>query len=178
MNQPTATGRSLACPVCSGAMTEFSREGINVDLCTAGCGTWLDGDEVQKALHATELDQPPAAEDAAIASQTSIEAARLEAPTRACPFCKQTMKVLVFAYDSGVVIDRCDEHGVWCDKAELERLEAWFEGSQARKHADVEQWRHQMLDIEDEFDRRAVDESARVHVGPIAWMVRRSRTFV
>ena len=44
---------------------------------------------------------------------------------RKCPICDTTMRRLNYRTVSGVVIDRCDLHGVWLDGGELQQLFEW-----------------------------------------------------
>jgi Zn-finger nucleic acid-binding protein len=42
-----------------------------------------------------------------------------------CPICQQTMKRFVYKISSSVLIDRCDNHGVWLNHGELKELIEW-----------------------------------------------------
>jgi len=42
-----------------------------------------------------------------------------------CPTCAKMMNRINFGARSGVVIDRCKEHGVWLDAGELRQLSEW-----------------------------------------------------
>lgn len=43
-----------------------------------------------------------------------------------CPVCANMMNRINFGARSGVVIDRCKEHGVWLDAGELRQLSEWM----------------------------------------------------
>ncbi len=43
-----------------------------------------------------------------------------------CPVCANLMNRINFGARSGVVIDRCKEHGVWLDAGELRQLSEWM----------------------------------------------------
>ena len=43
-----------------------------------------------------------------------------------CPFCSQFMNRVNFGAKSGVIVDRCREHGVWLDGGELRHLFEWM----------------------------------------------------
>lgn len=43
-----------------------------------------------------------------------------------CPVCSTMMNRVNFGTKSGVVIDRCKEHGVWLDAGELRQLAEWM----------------------------------------------------
>jgi len=42
-----------------------------------------------------------------------------------CPVCQAFMRRINFGYHSGVVIDRCNKHGVWLDNGEITHLMEW-----------------------------------------------------
>ncbi len=42
-----------------------------------------------------------------------------------CPACRQFMRRINFGHRSGVVIDRCEAHGVWLDNGEITHLMEW-----------------------------------------------------
>jgi len=42
-----------------------------------------------------------------------------------CPVCTQLMNRVNFGRKSGVVVDRCREHGIWLDSGELKHLLEW-----------------------------------------------------
>jgi Zn-finger nucleic acid-binding protein len=43
-----------------------------------------------------------------------------------CPVCAKMMNRINFGARSGVVIDRCREHGVWLEAGELRQLSEWM----------------------------------------------------
>jgi Zn-finger nucleic acid-binding protein len=43
-----------------------------------------------------------------------------------CPVCSKMMNRINFGARSGVVVDRCKEHGVWLDAGELRQLSEWM----------------------------------------------------
>ncbi|HKX45900.1 MAG TPA: zf-TFIIB domain-containing protein, partial [Planctomycetota bacterium] len=45
-----------------------------------------------------------------------------------CPECQAQMQRANFQKRSGVIIDRCHEHGTWLDSDELERIAAYILG--------------------------------------------------
>ncbi|MBL6986704.1 MAG: zf-TFIIB domain-containing protein [Methylobacter sp.] len=42
-----------------------------------------------------------------------------------CPVCRILMNRLSFGYRSGVIIDRCQKHGIWLDNGEITHLMEW-----------------------------------------------------
>jgi len=66
-----------------------------------------------------------------------------------CPVCRKLMNRVNFGTRSGVIVDKCKEHGVWLDGGELKHLMEWVKaGGQLLHHqAHMEQER---LDIQKE----------------------------
>jgi len=57
-----------------------------------------------------------------------------------CPVCGKLMNRINYGTRSGVVIDRCREHGVWLDAGELKRLLEWTKaGGQLFHHQVAEE---------------------------------------
>ncbi|MDT8405696.1 MAG: zf-TFIIB domain-containing protein [Methylococcales bacterium] len=42
-----------------------------------------------------------------------------------CPVCQHFMRRINYGYRSGVVIDRCNAHGIWLDNGEITHLMEW-----------------------------------------------------
>ena len=43
-----------------------------------------------------------------------------------CPVCRKLMHRLNFGMKSGVIVDKCKEHGIWLDGGELRQLMDWI----------------------------------------------------
>lgn len=54
-----------------------------------------------------------------------------------CPVCGKLMNRINFGAQSGVVADRCKEHGVWLDGGELHRLMEWVKAGGKLFHQQV-----------------------------------------
>ena len=50
----------------------------------------------------------------------------------ACPRCNKPMDTANYNYSSGVVIDKCRDHGIWLDKNELEKVQIIRESSRKK----------------------------------------------
>jgi len=44
-----------------------------------------------------------------------------------CPICEETMQHLNYKKVSGVIVDFCEEHGIWLDGGELRQIIEWEE---------------------------------------------------
>lgn len=122
---------SRTCPTCAAALQVLIHEGVELDRCPQGHGTWLDKGELRAVVASEEAPRPEheaeAAHEAARADSGHAVVAESARPSRACPVCGTGMRLTEYAA-SGIAIDECSEHGVWLDDGELERIEAYAEG--------------------------------------------------
>ena len=117
--------RLVLCPVCDQPQVIVEFEGIELDVCADGHGTWFDGQELRLLFAAIEV--PEALRDLE-QRLTRIEGV---GPKRRCPRCRRKMHhVQAPARPAPVTIDRCPNgHGVWFDPGELEQIVAAEPGS-------------------------------------------------
>jgi Zn-finger nucleic acid-binding protein len=40
-----------------------------------------------------------------------------------CPHCQDDMRSINYNYSSGIMIDKCSDHGIWFDHGELEKIQ-------------------------------------------------------
>jgi len=174
-----ATSSTTGCVHCHTPLTLRSHESVQVLACGNGHGVFLHADSLRAALVDRTADRPEHEEREAEAAQRAVAIETLESSeaARTCPTCGTPMAKRVYAYESGVTTDVCDEHGIWLDEGELERIEAWYEAQERHLVADRAEWGGQtgrLEQIEEDFERKAVDDEARMHWGPIGWFHRRA----
>ena len=63
-----------------------------------------------------------------------------------CPVCEKLMNRENFGARSGVVIDRCSEHGIWLDGGELSRISEWRRAGGQLYHEKMIQERKKRLE--------------------------------
>lgn len=140
------------CPACGGQRRLHSRAlgdtGSTVLECGVCGGLWL-GAEVFRALEARARAAAPPLPDAAALRAEASSRPRI-APSggpfyRPCPTCGAPMTRVNFERVSGILLDRCRDHGIWFDATELDAVLRWIKlgGERASE------------------DRRAEDERAR-----------------
>jgi len=137
------------CPVCSVHLKTVNL-GVNgnflVERCVECLGLFFDPGELEALL------------DYSVKNVFEINRSRLEllklseqtngrvATYVKCPICSKMMNRINFGTRSGVVIDRCKEHGVWLDAGELRQLCEWMklggklldkEKNEARKKEEI-----------------------------------------
>ncbi len=116
------------CPACSIPLQTIqldSQPPMEIERCSVCFGLFFDPGEVESLL---EKSVPSIF---LINRQwlENIKANRYQKDQpvryRKCPVCLTLMNRLVFAHQSGVVIDRCNSHGVWLDGGEISHLLEW-----------------------------------------------------
>lgn len=122
----------LACPRCSRTMTQLTfDDGLVVDACQTCGGAWYDRGELERALQL--LDRKAVGESIFRRVQKFLIEEK-EVRYLRCPHCGQLMSRQNYAKCSGVIVDRCPEHGVWLDAGELEKIHR-FLNSGGAEHA-------------------------------------------
>lgn len=173
----TATATRTGCVHCHQPLTLKTHETIQLLACPSGHGVFINADSLQVAVRDRTDDRPVDEEQAAELAQRSFAVKELEEGegVRTCPSCGKDMQKTVFAYESGVPMDVCSEHGVWLDDGELHRIEAWYEAQERYRERDQAEWggKHGKLEqIEADYERRSADEQGSMHWGPVGWFVR------
>jgi len=118
-------GHEQPCPVCEVLMPAQQIGGIGLNECLECHGLWVPGESfdllVSRAIESQRNARPeellarkPRAKGANPASQSVAY--------RRCPECQAYMQRRNFQKSSGVIVDRCVEHGSWLDADELEQI--------------------------------------------------------
>lgn len=118
-------GFELPCPSCECLMPARSIAGIGINECGSCNGIWAPEQRfdllVAKAIEARQSADP--AKLAELKPRTKGgNPARQKVMYRKCPVCNRQMARSNFRKSSGVITDRCNEHGTWLDADELEQI--------------------------------------------------------
>ena len=117
----------MNCPRCNFPLRKVDYEGVETDMCDQCWGFWLDSGELEQVLDRkkfvfTERERKQILD---------VMSASDEGPTEPapCPRCGTIMER--FHYDESIhlVVDRCDEHGLWLDTGEIKKVQALAEKS-------------------------------------------------
>jgi Zn-finger nucleic acid-binding protein len=106
------------CPRCDVELNLLVSDGEEYDICPECGGIWLDRDEFHRATR-----------EQTVYKKVKIKGAYRKNPIRGpveyipCVRCGKLMNRGNFGKISGVIIDRCDTHGVWLDAGELEKIQ-------------------------------------------------------
>jgi Zn-finger nucleic acid-binding protein len=117
----TRSDAVIACPKCTTPLYVALCEDVEVDSCPSCHGVWVDVIEEKIILQITpkaftvedlrlfrKLYQPP----------NTVDPARYVP----CPVCGKLMHRKVWGSHSGVIVDKCYDHGTWYDAGELEKV--------------------------------------------------------
>ena len=110
----------MKCPVCSTDQLIVEYQGVELDVCVEGCGTWFDADELRQLFEAAGA--PAMLHD--LEQQLEELPVAAEGPVRRCPRCHGRLVHVRTPGASGpVILDRCRRgHGLWFDPGEIEDI--------------------------------------------------------
>jgi Zn-finger nucleic acid-binding protein len=137
---PQPTLSELRCPCCECWMTSREVGGLEIQECPKCFGLWAPEnrfdalvDRAAAAARDRDLDGETSAPrvDGGNPLSRSVE-------YRRCPQCDALMVRRNFQKRSGVIIDRCHEHGTWLDAHELERIAGFVLSGRAERASAVE----------------------------------------
>jgi Zn-finger nucleic acid-binding protein/ribosomal protein L40E len=122
-------GHELPCPLCSALMPPRQIGGVGVNECGSCGGLWVPGQNfdllVSRSLEARKQADP--AELSKLQPRvTGSNPAAQKVQYRSCPECGAYMHRRNFRKSSGVIIDRCSQHGTWLDVDELEQIAGYL----------------------------------------------------
>lgn len=122
--QSKLEGDELPCPCCGCLMAIRGVGGIAVGECPECNGLWAPEDRfdrlVARAYDAAKERGP--LEVAAKPREKGGNPATQRVQYRKCPVCEAFMQRKNYQRASGVILDRCHDHGTWLDADELERI--------------------------------------------------------
>lgn len=136
----TGAATELSCPVCREghrlASRRLGEEPVTVLECGCCAGLWLGHEIFRELVERAKKESLPAG---TIRETPQQEAAKFKLPAgkhvaaprqgatfyRPCTVCREFMQRVNYGHASGVIIDICQDHGVWFDADELARILAW-----------------------------------------------------
>ncbi len=79
-----------------------------------------------------------------------------------CPVCRKLMNRMNFGTKSGVIVDRCKDHGVWLDSGELKHLLEWRKagGALLSQQREQEKAREQRRKERQAYRKRMQEQAA------------------
>lgn len=160
--QPRGLSPGLSCPDGHGALEMLELAGdtpLELGRCSTCLGLFLPLGALERLV---EREGTPVLQVDHRLLQALSEAPRSAATTwryRRCPSCGELMNRTLHGRRSGVVVDRCRDHGLWLDAGELRQLLEWARAGGALLDLDR---RREQAEQEARRDQRDQRESQRV----------------
>ncbi|MBW4056069.1 MAG: zf-TFIIB domain-containing protein [Proteobacteria bacterium] len=132
-----------------------------IERCDDCFGLFFDPNELEALLEATVSNVFTINKSRLDANKPALRTGEQGAFYIKCPVCGKIMNRVNFGTNSGVIVDRCKEHGVWLDGGELRHLFEWMKagGKLLQQEREQEQRRVEARELE-QVKRRAQRESA------------------
>jgi membrane associated rhomboid family serine protease/Zn-finger nucleic acid-binding protein len=113
----------VICPSCGASLVKQKARGMAIDVCSRCGGIWVDSGRLDDFL-VREIINRPDLPDAPPELRKEVTKPRdVSEPGRKCPRCGRPMGKLNYAYDSNIIVDRCETcNGVWADAGEIEQM--------------------------------------------------------
>jgi Zn-finger nucleic acid-binding protein len=123
-----------------------------IERCDECLGLFFDPNELEVLLEATVSNVFTINKSQLLANKASISTRTDGAFYIKCPVCSTIMNRVNFGTNSGVIVDRCKEHGVWLDGGELRHLFEWMKagGKLLQQEREAEQRKNEMRELERE----------------------------
>lgn len=148
----TAVGASERdCPRCEDrrltALCIPGFDNVEIDRCKSCHGIFFDPGELEGVMNASvrpisEVDRNEL--ERLIAEERGFEK---KVVYLRCPVCKQLMGRGIHGRKSGVIVDRCPQHGIWLDGGELGALLKWAAAG-GREHSTAVKQREKQDELE------------------------------
>ena len=148
----------MQCPLCDHSLREIEYEGAGIRRCES-CGGEFIGPEVMTHIINTREATIDPGIHAHVTDWEPVHGVPDDERQREllCPGCRGVMRLINYANDSGVFVDRCDEcGGLWLDQLELEKVQALLDRWAAEAPQQIAALSHQL-----EEARRAAHEASR-----------------
>lgn len=120
---------SRTCPRCSISLKEIDlniKGRFLIERCNECLGLFFDPGELEAVLEASVSNVFEINRSQLGQLNTTSHGDDLPVSYIRCPVCATVMNRVNFGARSGVVVDRCREHGIWLDGGELRRLCEWM----------------------------------------------------
>lgn len=102
----------MNCPACSKTLITLELDGFEIDRCFNCNGIWLNSGELDYLL-SSEIKR--------VESQLIPAPKVITEKNKRCPECSLRMKKMLFI-PGNILLDQCDNHGIWFDSTELEKI--------------------------------------------------------
>ncbi len=119
----------LMCPRCNIRLEtiDLKIDGkFLIERCETCLGLFFDPGELEAVLEATVSNVFTINRSQLESINTAMRSSDYGVTYIKCPVCTKLMNRVNFGAKSGVIVDRCKDHGVWLDGGELRHLFEWM----------------------------------------------------
>lgn len=119
----------MNCPSCQGSMTTLDYQGTQIQECPSCGGEFMGAHDIVHIVNTRDERVDPEIR-AQVSDWNPVFGVPEEETIRelTCPACHESMRVVNYAGDTGIFVDRCEScHGLWLDHEELEKVQALME---------------------------------------------------
>ena len=156
-HSPLPSLSELRCPCCECWMTSREVGGLEIQECPKCNGLWAPENRFDSLVERTIAAVRERLPEQEIAAPRVDGGSPTDNPVeyRRCPACDALMNRSNFQKRSGVIIDRCHEHGTWLDAHELERIAGFVSSGRAERASRLEE------SLKSNDDKQAARDAAR-----------------
>lgn len=126
-----------------------------IERCDECLGLFFDPNELEAVLEAT-VTNVFAIDRSRLDSINSTKSGDYGITYIKCPVCRNFMNRVNFGTKSGVIVDRCKEHGVWLDGGELRHLCEWMKAGGKLLQQERQEQLRQIEEREQEREKRRI----------------------
>ena len=123
------TIKTALCPSCKTKLKVRRYRGVEINVCPRCEGIWLDTEKFRRVSSERDTYQ-----DEKILYRYVKKGLKRGEGYRACVRCGVLMYKRNFKKISGVVIDVCNDHGIWLDKGELDQIRCFIANGGLEKY--------------------------------------------
>ncbi|NTV45498.1 MAG: zf-TFIIB domain-containing protein [Chlorobiales bacterium] len=125
-----------------------------IERCDECLGLFFDPNELEALLEATVANVFTINKSQLNAIKVPMRANEFSAFYIKCPVCGRIMNRVNFGTNSGVIVDRCKDHGVWLDGGELRYLFEWMKAGGKLLQQEKEEQSKRVKEREQEREKR------------------------
>lgn len=114
----------MICPACKSSLYKKTLHGLEVVTCSQCQGFWLDEKTLKKAIdqNIAKNQIKPSDSDALFEPRDIVLPDKLK-NIRLCPQCSAAMAKLNYAYNSNIILDKCNGcGGIWTDRGKFKAI--------------------------------------------------------
>jgi Zn-finger nucleic acid-binding protein/ribosomal protein L40E len=162
------------CPACGEGRFLHSRAlgdtGSTALECGVCAGLWLGAEVFRLIEERARQGAAPIADPAELRAEA---ATRRKLPTnggpfyRPCPACRTPMTRINFERVSGILLDRCHDHGIWFDATELDAVLRWIKlgGERAADEIQLEEDRARASQLKFKVEPKSPEDARGFNFG-------------